>query len=78
MLHQDNICGPGISYTLGVDLGDVGQPLGHNIAWHLVTVLVFELGSLALGALSKRPGICDGTRHDATNGRRDLEDVGDG
>lgn len=67
-----------MSYTLSINLGDVCQPLGHNIAWHLVAVFVFEFGSLALGTLRKRPGICDGTRHDATNRGRDLEDVGDG
>lgn len=67
-----------MSYALSIDLGDVCQPLGHNIAWHLVAVFVFELGSLTLGTLSKRSSICDGTRHDAANGGRDLEDVGDG
>lgn len=78
MLPPWDMCGPRVSYALGVDLGDVGQPFGHNVARHLVAVLVFELGSLALGTLRERPGICDGTGHDATNGGRDLENVGHG
>lgn len=78
LLPHFRSCEPWASYALGVDLGDVGQSLGEDVARHLVSILVSELGSLALSPLGKCPGICDGSGHDATDGGRDLEDVGDG
>src|SRR3569833_2107105 len=65
------------SYSLGVDLADIGQSLGQGIARHLVTILVSELGRVALRPLSESSGIGYGPRHDATDRGRDLEDVRD-
>lgn len=63
------------SYALSVDLGDVGEPLCQDVTWHLIAILVSELGSFTLGTLSECPCIGDGARHNAANGRGDLEDV---
>lgn len=54
-------------YALSVDLGDIGQSLGKNVARHLVAVLVSELGSLALCALGKGSGVGDGACHDTAD-----------
>lgn len=54
-------------YALSVDLGDIGQSLGKNVAWHLVAVLVSELGSLALSALREGSGVGDGACHDTAD-----------
>ena len=59
--------------SLGVDLADVGQSLGQDVAGHLVSILIPELGSLSLGALRKSSSIGDRTGHNATNRGRDLE-----
>lgn len=67
-----------VSYPLGVDLRDVGQPLRQDVTRHLVSIFVSKLSSLALGTLSKRPGICNRTCHDAADGWGDLKDVGHG
>lgn len=54
-------------YALSVDLGDIGQSLGKDIAWHLIAVLVSELGGLALCALGEGSGVGDGARHDTAD-----------
>jgi hypothetical protein len=66
------------TYSLRVDLADVGQSLGQHVTGHLISILVSELSSLALSTLRKRTGIRDRAGHDAANRRRDLEDVRDG
>jgi hypothetical protein len=63
------------AYSLGIDLADIGQPLGKNIAGHLIPILVLELGCLPLRPLSERSGVRYGARHDTANRRRELEDV---
>jgi hypothetical protein len=70
-------CAPANAYALCVDLADVGYPLGQHIAGHLVAIFVAELGRLAAGSAHRRPRIGDGPRHDAADGRRESEDVGD-
>ena len=65
-------------YSLGVDLADVGQSLGQDVAGHLVAELVAELSSFALSTLGKGASIRDGARHDAADRGGDLEDVGHG
>lgn len=67
-----------LPYPLGVDLADVGQPLGHDVAGHLVAVLVPELSSLRLRALGEGTSVGDGSGDDAADRRGELEDVGDG
>lgn len=65
------------AYPLGVDLADVGDSLCQGIARHLIAILVSEFCGLALGSLRKGSRVGDGAGHDATDRRRDLEDVGD-
>lgn len=66
------------THPLGVHLADVGKSLRQDIGGHLISILVSELGGLALGSLRKSSGIGDGSGDDAADGGRDLEDVGDG
>ena len=54
-------------YALSVDLGDIGQSLGEDVAWHFIAVLVSELGSLALCALREGSGVGNGACHDAAD-----------
>lgn len=62
-------------YALSVDLGDIGQSLGKNVAWHLVAILVSELGGLALCSLGESSGVGDGACHDTADRGGYLEDV---
>jgi hypothetical protein len=52
---------------LGVHLADVGDTLCQGVTWHLVSVLVSELGGFTLGALGKRSGIRNGARDDGAD-----------
>lgn len=63
------------THSLGVNLANVGQSLGEDVGRHLVSKLVAELGSLALGSLGKRSGIGNGASDYATHRGRNLEDV---
>lgn len=67
----------GSTHSLGVDLGDVCQPLGQNITRHLVAVLVSELSSLSSGSVYRGSCVCNGASHDTTNGWREFVDVRD-
>ena len=61
--------------SLGVDLADVGQSLGQDVARHLVSIFVPELGSLSLSALRISPSVGDGTGHNAANRGGYLEEM---
>jgi hypothetical protein len=65
-------------YTLRVDLVDVRQPLGKNIARHLVAIFVSELCRLRATSSDGSASIRDGSGHYAADIWREVEDVGDG
>jgi hypothetical protein len=67
-----------LAYALGVDLANVGYPLGQHVAGHLVAKLVAELGRLAARAAHRGPGVGYRPRHNAADRRRQSEDVRDG
>lgn len=68
----------GSTYSLRVDLADVGETLGQGIGGHLVAVLVSELGSFTLCSLRKGSSVGDGSSNNAANARGYLKDVRDG
>ena len=63
------------SHPLGIHLADIGQSFGESVAWHLISKFISEFRRLTLGPLRKGPRVGDGSRHDAANRRRELEDV---
>ena len=74
-MYRDLPEGASASYPLSIDLGDIRHPLGQCICRHLIAVLVPELCCLGLCALSEGSGVGDSSRHDATDGLGNLEDV---
>lgn len=66
------------TYSLRVDLADVGQALGQCIGRHLVSKLVSEFGSLALCSLGKSSSIGNRSRDNAADRGRDFENVSNG
>lgn len=54
-----------ITYSLCVNLTDVGKPLGQNVGGHLVAKLVSKLGRFALRSLGEGSGIGDRASDDA-------------
>lgn len=64
------------AHPLCVDLANVGQPLGQNIAGHFIAVLVPEFSGLGLGTLCEGASIGDGAGHYAAHRRGEPEDVG--
>ena len=66
------------THPLCVDLGDVCETLGQDVAGHLVAKLVPELGGLSSRPHDRGAGVCDGARHDAADRGRQLVDVRDG
>lgn len=65
------------SYPLRVDLVDIGQTLGQYITGHLISVFIPEFSCLPTGTVDAGTGVCYGSSHDAADGWRNLEDVGD-
>lgn len=66
------------TYSLRIDLADVGETLCERIGGHLVPVLVSEFGGLTLRSLRKGSGVGNGAGYDTADGGGDFEDVGDG
>jgi len=78
MLNACSIFLPTKTYSLCIDLVDVGQSLCQDVAWHLVPVLVSELGRLTSRTSDGCTSISYGSGHDAADRRREFVDIGDG
>lgn len=66
------------TYSLGIDLIDVGQSFGKDVAWHLIAKLVSKLRRFALSTHDRSSCIGDRARHDTADRRGEFEDVSDG
>jgi len=58
------------THALSVDLADICEPLGKDVAGHLISIFVPELSRFASCSCDRTSCICDGPCHDAANGRR--------
>lgn len=65
------------THSLGVNLSNVCQSLGQDIARHLVAVLVSELGRLSSCPVHRGSCVGDRASHDAADRGGQLVDVGD-